>query len=393
MNKTKHFAGRFGIAACSALLGCATSFGQPSASMEISLPLPSVEVTLPSVEIRAESDFYEPLAPEGEWVVVGSYGRCWRPSHVERDWRPYCNGSWERTEAGWYWVSDEPWAWATYHYGRWDYTDRYGWYWVPQVQWAPAWVSWHEGGGYVGWAPLQPSVSISINGLVGYNQSRISPRAFIFVRQGQFLDPIRPAMVIANNTTVINHTKTVINTRIVNNTVINEGPATAVIEKASGRTVHAVAVQQLRHQAEAPIAARQRRSTAITETKSQRAVAGQVVPENKTVAAHEPAVTRKSDAVTRESAAVGQKNREALVDRQSPVPAAAPELKPGMKHDPAHAVTISEPTGHNFDRQPSKQEKPAQSEDQNAQQSAKHKSGIGEKNIVDQANKNHESKP
>jgi len=33
----------------------------------------------------------------------------------ERDWRPYCNGHWQRTEAGWYWVSDDPGAWATYH--------------------------------------------------------------------------------------------------------------------------------------------------------------------------------------------------------------------------------------------------------------------------------------
>ena len=172
------------------------------------------------------------LAPEGQWVTVGSYGRCWRPGGVATDWRPYCNGSWQETDAGWYWVSDEPWAWATYHYGRWDYTDQYGWYWVPQTQWAPAWVSWHEGGGYVGWAPLQPSVSISVNGFVGFDESRISPRAFVFVKQGQFLDPIRPSIVVVNNTTVINKTRTVTNTKIVNNKVINEGPATAAIEKA-----------------------------------------------------------------------------------------------------------------------------------------------------------------
>jgi len=160
MNKTKNLANKLGIVLGSVLLGYAAQ-GQPAVSIAVSVP---------TVEIRAESDFYEPLAPEGEWVVVGSYGRCWRPSHVESDWRPYCNGSWERTDAGWYWVSDEPWAWATYHYGRWDYTDQYGWYWVPQIQWAPAWVSWHEGGGYVGWAPLQPSVSISVSGFVGFNE-------------------------------------------------------------------------------------------------------------------------------------------------------------------------------------------------------------------------------
>jgi hypothetical protein len=136
MKNTKRTAAKVAVALCSALLSY-TTYAQPT--IEVGAPI--VHVTLPSVEIRAESDFYEPLAPQGDWVVVGSYGRCWRPAHVARDWRPYCNGNWERTDAGWYWVSDEPWAWATYHYGRWDYTEQFGWYWVPQVQWAPAWVS------------------------------------------------------------------------------------------------------------------------------------------------------------------------------------------------------------------------------------------------------------
>src|SRR5436190_6551200 len=121
MNKTK--CSKLGFVLCSALLGY-TSYGQPSVSVGVSVPLPSVEVVLPSVEIHAESDFYQPLTPHGEWVDIGAYGRCWRPARVEVGWRPYCNGSWQRTEAGWYWASDEPWAWATYHYGRWDFTDQ-----------------------------------------------------------------------------------------------------------------------------------------------------------------------------------------------------------------------------------------------------------------------------
>src|SRR2546421_282654 len=54
--------------------------------------------------IRSETDFYEPLSPYGHWEVVGPYGRCWVPTRVERDWRPYCNGYWQRTDAGWYWA-------------------------------------------------------------------------------------------------------------------------------------------------------------------------------------------------------------------------------------------------------------------------------------------------
>ncbi|MGZ4975011.1 MAG: DUF6600 domain-containing protein, partial [Limisphaerales bacterium] len=251
MKNIRCSAGKIAIALCSMLLS-SSSYGQPA--VEISAP--SVHVTLPSIEIRTESDFYEPLAPQGEWVVVGSYGRCWRPAHVARDWRPYCNGNWERTDAGWYWVSDEPWAWATYHYGRWDYTDDFGWYWVPQVQWAPAWVSWHEGGGYIGWAPLQPRVTISVSGYVGFNQSRLPSRAYVFVQPGHFLEPVRPTTVVVNTTTIINKTTIISNTKIVNNTVVNGGPATAVIEKASGRKVQAVAVHQVRQREEAPVARR-----------------------------------------------------------------------------------------------------------------------------------------
>jgi hypothetical protein len=248
MNKTKRWIAVCGFVLCGALPESSTC-GQPSVSVAVSVPSPSVE-------IRAESDFYEPLTPHGEWVVVGSYGRCWRPARVEASWRPYCNGHWQRTEAGWYWVSDEPWAWATYHYGRWDFTDEYGWYWVPQTQWAPAWVSWHSGGGYVGWAPLQPSVSISIHGFVGFNQSRISQRAFVFVEERRFLEPIGPKTVIVNNATIINKTTVITDARIVNNTVINEGPAISVIEKASGRKVEAVPARELRQKHEVAIASK-----------------------------------------------------------------------------------------------------------------------------------------
>jgi hypothetical protein len=59
-----------------------------------------------------------------------------------------------------------------------------------------------------------------------------------------------------NTTTIINKTVIISNTRVVNNTVINGGPATAVIEKASGRRVQAVAVHELRQRQEAPVARR-----------------------------------------------------------------------------------------------------------------------------------------
>src|SRR5689334_23675614 len=69
------------------------------------------------IQINATADFNAPLQPYGTWVDFRSYGRCWHPTQIEADWRPYTVGHWEWTDAGWYWVSDEPWAWACYHYG------------------------------------------------------------------------------------------------------------------------------------------------------------------------------------------------------------------------------------------------------------------------------------
>ncbi|MFL5452427.1 MAG: DUF6600 domain-containing protein [Myxococcales bacterium] len=98
--------------------------------------------------------FKDALAPYGEWLELPGSGKVWRPTAVEPDWRPFFHGSWTYTEDGWFWVTDEPWGWATYHYGRWLFHGEHGWVWVPGSTWATAWVTWRWGGGVVGWAPL-----------------------------------------------------------------------------------------------------------------------------------------------------------------------------------------------------------------------------------------------
>jgi hypothetical protein len=386
-----------GVVLCGALAGY-TTCGQLSASVGVSVPLPSVEVNvgLPSLEIRAEGDFYQPLSPYGQWAVIGSYGRCWRPGRVAADWRPYCNGNWQRTDAGWYWVSDEPWAWATYHYGRWDFSGQYGWYWVPQTRWAPAWVSWHQGGGYVGWAPLQPSVSISAGGFVGFDGSRILPRAFVFVKQGRFLDPIRPATVAVNNAAIINKTVNITNSRIVNNAVFNGGPATALIEKASGRKVRVVAVRELRRKEEAGVLAKQKTPPTTAQKKAGAPVRSEVEPrEKKTAAAHTPPPVEKPAAATQRSAAPAPKNHEAQSQRPKPAPAAArsnPAVKSEARAEGAHPAAIREPTRQNADKPFEKPERPAKSADQKMQGPAKEKPAASEQKEASTAGKSHENK-
>ncbi len=99
--------------------------------------------------------FYTKLEPYGVWRETGDYGYVWQPREAEasRSWRPYTNGRWVYTDAGWTWISAESFGWATYHYGRWTRLRNIGWVWVPGDQWAPAWVSWRKSNDYVGWAP------------------------------------------------------------------------------------------------------------------------------------------------------------------------------------------------------------------------------------------------
>ena len=59
--------------------------------------------------------------------------------------------------------SEEPWGWATYHYGNWMPTESNGWVWVPGSTWYPATVEWRTtpenepvDTSYIGWAPTPP---------------------------------------------------------------------------------------------------------------------------------------------------------------------------------------------------------------------------------------------
>ncbi|MDF1660064.1 MAG: hypothetical protein P1U58_20795, partial [Verrucomicrobiales bacterium] len=107
---------------------------------------------------RDFSMFYEGLSPHGRWIDVDDFGYSWQPRiAADQGWRPYLDGSWVWTDYGWTWSSNEPFGWATYHYGRWANLSHIGWVWVPDQQWAPAWVSWRQSHDHVGWAPLPPS--------------------------------------------------------------------------------------------------------------------------------------------------------------------------------------------------------------------------------------------
>lgn len=128
--------------------------------------------------------FYSSLAPYGHWVRVGTYGMCWQPVGMRQEWAPYTSGHWVWTEYGWTWVSNYPWGWAPFHYGRWVYEADYGWIWAPGYVWAPAWVQWRWGGGYCGWAPLPPGFHFRLDVVIGPDDRDfgVGPRGWNFVR-------------------------------------------------------------------------------------------------------------------------------------------------------------------------------------------------------------------
>ncbi|HVT19455.1 MAG TPA: DUF6600 domain-containing protein [Thermoanaerobaculia bacterium] len=195
--------------------------------------------------------FYNHLAPYGRWVERPSYGWVWAPARVRYGWRPYTVGRWVYTDYGWTWVSYERWGWATYHYGRWVFDPDYGWLWVPGYEWGPAWVAWQQGAGYIGWAPLPPSVGFSAGiGLRfgGVNLAvDIVPHAYCFVEERTFLSPYVTNYIVppARNVTIINNTTNITNYTVVNNRVVNQGVAVQHVEQATGRRVQRLQVAEV----------------------------------------------------------------------------------------------------------------------------------------------------
>ena len=223
------------LAGCAAAIGCVTTYPY---HQTVSMGQPS-----PVAEPAGGSDepFYDDLAPYGRWVYVSGPGWVWSPYGVQADWRPYQLGHWVFTDYGWTWSSDEQWGWAVYHYGRWHQDPSYGWVWVPGTEWGPAWVAWHEGGGYVGWAPLPWQVRVQAG--VGLDWASvnvtIAPSSWCFTNARYLVDPgLRTRIVpTSRNVTLIQVTKNVTNYTYIDNRVVNQGVQVERIGRAAGHTI------------------------------------------------------------------------------------------------------------------------------------------------------------
>lgn len=193
--------------------------------------------------------FYSSLSQHGEWIEMEPDFYVWRPLHVRHGWRPYMDGSWAWTSQGWYWVSNEPFGWATFHYGRWYYDDYYGWIWTPGYDWAPAWVQWRYNDNYIGWSPLPPYATFRINiGIYFTNQWAAPMHYWSFVRyrhfhkphMGKYYEPVEKTRRFFGSTRSRN------NYDYENERIINRGVDRKFVERQSGERIRTAEIVETR---------------------------------------------------------------------------------------------------------------------------------------------------
>lgn len=190
--------------------------------------------------------FYSGLSRYGGWINC-NYGRVWRPFRTGHQWRPYLNGRWIWTDYGWYWASYEPFGWAVYHYGRWQYDDYYGWIWIPDNVWGPAWVEWRYDNDYIGWAPLTPAATFSVSIGVTLTGGWVAPiHYWNFIPCSRFtatriVDYVQP---IERTRRFFGNTRGAAGIRTEESRVVNRGVDVGFIERRANKRINRVDVIQ-----------------------------------------------------------------------------------------------------------------------------------------------------
>ena len=211
----------------------------------------------------SSDDFYnsESLNTNGRWIKWEKWGTCWQPTNVTSGWSPYTNGSWRQCDdCGWTFISEEPWAWCCYHYGRWcKIRTGCGWAWVPGKVWASSWVSWRQGQNEscscIGWAPLPPEASCEIGVGISTWVDRtcdIGPDCYIFINIRDFgVDSFFGCGCIyerTRNVTIINETINITNIVYNRNVTYSGGPdynwCNERIRKFGGKEIAKISVNR-----------------------------------------------------------------------------------------------------------------------------------------------------
>ncbi|HEY3911361.1 MAG TPA: DUF6600 domain-containing protein [Stellaceae bacterium] len=71
------------------------------------------------------------LDAAGRWRTEANSAEVWVPNRLPVGWAPFRDGHWRWVAPwGWTWIDDQPWGFATSHYGRWAFRDG-RWVWAP----------------------------------------------------------------------------------------------------------------------------------------------------------------------------------------------------------------------------------------------------------------------
>ncbi len=141
-----------------ALTAACASTSTPRAVAHVEVPPAPPAIAMPPSPGRLDARVMAlALEGHGRWIETPRYGPVWQPDAArEPTFVPYLTrGRWVASSTGWFWRSDDAWGAITFHYGRWASIDG-AWTWVPGAAFSPAWVSWREGNGWVGWTPSPP---------------------------------------------------------------------------------------------------------------------------------------------------------------------------------------------------------------------------------------------
>jgi hypothetical protein len=227
-------------------------------------PPPAPVVITAPPEVPTLDYFQAHLTPYGQWVDVPGIGTAWIPAEANAPgWRPYMNaGHWEYTDAGWFWHSDYLWGDMAFHYGRWVNNEFTGgrWGWVPGYDWAPSWVSWREGEGGMGWAPLPWDCEFRVGvGLWWHGGAVVEGvgfglgfSAFVFVGNDHFWGGNYNVYVYDNERARVfyEHTTVHVGYRVEGGHVVAEGLGREHIAQVTHHPVEVHKVAELRHEEE-----------------------------------------------------------------------------------------------------------------------------------------------
>ena len=193
------------------------------------------------------SFFHQELEPYGRWVYTPAYGEVWYPTVVRAGWAPYVYGEWVYSDCGWTWVSYDPFS-DPFHYGTWVWIEPYGWCWEPGYVWGPAWVTWAWTDTYIGWAPLPPTFAITGGGYFG-GAVTVPASRYVFAPVTQFAGTNISTVRVATtqNPTILNHAQRTTRYSVSDGLVRASGPPATLVERGTGRPLHAAKVTSLRN--------------------------------------------------------------------------------------------------------------------------------------------------